>query len=129
MAKEFITKDSGQRLQNPSGMVRDVQTGKPRFDLILPKGQKYNESMLYRWAMLMMRGANKYGDRNWEKANSQEELDRFKASAFRHFLQWYSEEDDEDHASAVIFNINCFETIKLKKEEYDGKRKNKSTRN
>jgi hypothetical protein len=64
--------------------------------------------------MLMNRGAVKYGDRNWEKANSQEELDRFKASAFRHFMQWMAGEDDEDHASAVMFNLSGAEMVKQK---------------
>lgn len=30
----FVTKDSGQRQEFTSGMVRDTETGKPRFDLI-----------------------------------------------------------------------------------------------
>jgi len=114
MTKEFITKDSGQRQEYASGMKRDLQLGKPQFTLIFPEGQKYTESLFYRWAMLMTRGYEKYGWRNWEKANSKEELDRFKASAFRHFMQWYFDEEDEDHASAILFNINCFETIKTK---------------
>ena len=59
----------------------------------------------------------KYGNRNWEKANSQEEIDRFKTSAFRHFMQWFNGEEDEDHAAAVLFNVNCYESIKLKLEK------------
>jgi hypothetical protein len=117
MAKEFVTKDSGQRQDYASGMRRDLQKGKPRFDLILPAGVPYNETMLYRWAMLLSRGAEKYSERNWEKANSQEELDRFKASAMRHMVQWFSGESDEDHASAILFNVNCYETIKEKIEK------------
>lgn len=111
--KEFITKDSGERQDYKSGMRRDLQTGKPRFDLIVPTSLPFDETMLYRWAMLMTRGAEKYGIRNWEKADSQEELDRFKASCFRHFMQWIAGDDDgEDHASAIMFNINCAEYVK-----------------
>jgi len=121
---EFITKDSGKRQEYKSGMKRDLQENKARFDLVIAKYTKYNKSLLYRWAMLMYRGLVKYGERNWEKADSEEELNRFKASAFRHFMQWFSEEDDEDHAVAVLFNINCYETIKEKIEENE-KRKNK----
>jgi len=117
LGKEFITKDSGQRLEFQSGMKRDIQFGKPRFDLILPQWQKYEDTMLYRWAMILTRGWEKYGERNWEKANSQEELDRFKASAFRHFMQWMANEDDEDHAAAIFFNVNCYEAIKEKMEK------------
>jgi len=114
MAKQFITKDSGARQDYASGMRRDLQEGKPNFNLITPKFLKFDEDMLYRWAMLMTRGADKYGERNWEKANSDEEMERFKSSAFRHFMQWIKGEEDEDHAAAVFFNIGCFESIKMK---------------
>ena len=114
MAKKFITKDSGKRKNYKSGMKRDLQDGKPRFDLIIPEGQKYDETMLYRWAMLMERGMTKYGTRNWEKANSIEELNRFKQSALRHMMQWISNEDDEDHCAAILFNVNAFEWLKEK---------------
>jgi len=107
-------KDSGQRLHFDSGMVRDVADDKPAFDLVIPEGIPYSELMLTRWAELLRKGAIKYSRRNWEKANSDEELDRAKASAFRHFMQWFSGETDEDHAAAVFFNINEVETIKWK---------------
>ena len=112
--KTFITKDSGKREEYKSGMRRDLQSGKARFDLIVPNNQKYNETMLYRWAMLMERGMSKYGYRNWENANSDDELIRFKQSALRHFMQWLSNEDDEDHAAAIFFNVNCFEWLQEK---------------
>ena len=114
MVKQFITKDSGKRIDFKSGMRRDTQDNKPAFDLLMPEGQPFNETILYRWAMLMERGRLKYGRRNWEKANSKEELDRFKASAFRHFMQWLAGEDDEDHAVAVMFNITCSEFTRNK---------------
>jgi len=107
MTKDFIVKDSGERLDFDSGMRRDVQKNKPRFDLINPKILPYEETTLYRWAMLLMRGAEKYGYRNWEKANSIEEFERFKASAERHFRQFMDGETDEDHLSSVFFNLNA----------------------
>lgn len=110
----FVTKDSGAREQYKSGMVRDLEKGKPRFDLIIPKGQKFDETILYRWAMLMARGAEKYGDRNWEKANNEEELSRYLSSAIRHFMQWFNGETDEDHAVAVFFNITAAELVKAR---------------
>ena len=104
---DFETKDSGARQEYGSGMVRDLQTGKPRFDLLVPliEGMPFDEHMLTRVAMLMDRGAQKYGYRNWERATSQEEVDRFRASALRHMMQWIAGEADEDHAAAVIFNL------------------------
>lgn len=110
--KKRITKDSGKRRTFSTGMNRDVNEGKPRYDLIVPKGVQ--ESMVDRWAGLMARGAEKYGDRNWEKAATQEEHDRFVESAFRHFMQWINGDEDEDHAAAVFFNISGAEFVKEK---------------
>ena len=90
-----------------SGMRRDVDTGKPRYDLMyLP--------MITRLAELYTRGAVKYGDNNWQLADSEGELNRFKASAFRHFIQWFEGEDDEDHGAAVMWNISAAEHVKSK---------------
>lgn len=118
----FQTKDSGERAEYSSGMVRDTRAGKPRFDLLLPDGVPYKEQMLTRWAALMARGAEKYSDRNWEKARTMEELERYLDSAFRHFMQWISGEEDEDHAAAVMFNIMGAEYVRyriLNEEEPD----------
>lgn len=103
----FGTKDSGQRVEFSTGMVRDIEGDKPRYDLIWRPGLK-------RLAELMARGAKKYTDRNWEKAETQEELDRFKASANRHFEQWFQGDRDEDHMSAVIFNLFGAEMVMSK---------------
>ena len=104
----FITKDSGKRKAFASGMVRDISEDKTLWHLVT-----YG-SMLRRWAELLTRGAKKYTANNWMKANSEEEYNRFRESAFRHFMQWYSGDIDEDHASAVFFNINGAEYVKEK---------------
>lgn len=107
LSRGFGLADSGARVEFPSGMHRDTDEGKPRFDLIpLP--------MLRRWADHMAKGAVKYGDRNWELADSQAEVDRMKASAFRHFVQWLEGSTDEDHAAAVMFNVAAAETTAAK---------------
>lgn len=111
---QFETKDSGKRAEFASGMVRDTDEGKARFDLLMPEGVAYEDQLLTRFANLMERGARKYEARNWEKANSLEELDRAKSSAFRHFMQWFTGEKDEDHAAATLFNIMVAETVALK---------------
>lgn len=105
---KYKTKDSGKRVDFESGMRRDTDENKPRYDLIYMP-------MLTRWAELMARGAEKYGERNWELANSEEEMNRFKASAWRHFVQWQNGEDDEDHASAILFNVSAYEYVKDKR--------------
>lgn len=103
----WITKDSGKRQEFSTGMKRDTTENKPRYDLI-PR------FMLKRWAGLMERGAQKYDARNWEKAETVEELNRFKESAYRHFMQWMDNDMDEDHASAVLFNVAGVELVKMK---------------
>ena len=115
---DFVTKDSGKRVKYASNMVRDTQDGKPDFSLIFPD-MPYDRQPLTRWASLMTRGAEKYGRRNWQMANSQEEIERFKASAFRHFVQWLTNETDEDHMSAVMFNLLACEHTKWRMEEDD----------
>jgi hypothetical protein len=103
----FITKDSGQRQEFETGMKRDVQTGKPRYDLI-------DRAFLKRWAELMSRGAEKYGENNWRKASTPEELSRFEASATRHLFQWLDGDRTEDHAAAVAFNLAGAEMVRAK---------------
>ena len=101
---KYETKDSGERVEFASGMVRDTTDGKPRYDLI-------PHEPLKRLAELYARGAEKYGDNNWQLANSEEELQRFKASAARHFHQWLNGEQDEDHGIATAWNIFAYEHI------------------
>lgn len=110
----YETKDSGARAEFSSGMVRDTEEGKARFDLLLPKGIGFKDQMLTRFADLMARGAKKYEARNWEKARGEEELERYISSALRHLIQWATGETDEDHAAAVMFNLTAAETVKVK---------------
>jgi hypothetical protein len=107
MTKIFTeVKDSGERAKFESGMVRDTSTNKVDYSLIL------DGPMFKRWAQHLTNGAVKYAKRNWMKASGDPELDRFRESALRHFIQWYYGETDEDHASAVYFNINGAEFVK-----------------
>lgn len=92
--RKFTTKDSGKRQSFPSGMVRDVQDGKPRFDLIPVEG-------LHRLADLYARGAEKYGEDNWKKGQP---YSRAYASLFRHLIQWREGDRSEDHIAAVAWN-------------------------
>lgn len=99
---KYETKDSGTRIEFTSGFCRDIADEKPRYDLIPPE-------LLKRLAEMYARGAQKYGDDNWKKANSPEEYQRFIGSAFRHFEQWRAGEQDEDHAIGAIWNIIAYE--------------------
>jgi len=108
---DFVTKDSGERMEFSSGMVRDTTEGKTLYHLV------FSGPMLWRWAELLTRGAEKYDENNWMKAESKEELARFRASAVRHFFQWVRGDTDEDHGAAVFFNINGYEYVKGKLRE------------
>jgi hypothetical protein len=110
----YETKDSGVRAEYKSGMVRDTQEGKARFDLMRPKNVPYEAQFLTRVAQLMTRGIGKYGLRNWEHADSLEELERFEGSAERHLHQYLAGDTDEDHAAAVVFNLLAAETTRWK---------------
>jgi hypothetical protein len=103
----FTTKDSGKRQEFETGMRRDTQDGKPRYDLI-------PQFAITRWADLMARGAVKYGDSNWTLASTPEEYKRFKASAWRHFMQYMSGDREEDHMAAIFFNVVAMERLYLK---------------
>lgn len=109
--KEFTVKDSGQRQQFDSGMQRDVTDGKVMHSLV------YDGPMLERWAAHITKGAKKYTPRNWMLATGQDELDRFRDSAARHFFQWMNGDTEEDHAAAVFFNLNGAEFVKQRMEE------------
>lgn len=103
----YETKDSGERQVFATGMQRDSGAKELEPGLIpIP--------MLVRWAELMGRGAAKYEARNWERACTPEELDRFQRSAFRHFVQWMRGDTDEDHAAATFFNIAGAEHVKAR---------------
>jgi hypothetical protein len=109
---DFIVKDSGKRVDYPSGMRRDVDEGKPVYTLI-------DLTFLHRIATHLTKGMKKYGRDNWRCANSPEELQRFKDSAFRHLMQYLNEETDEDHMSAVCFNLMAAEYVKRRLEEHE----------
>lgn len=105
--EQFETKDSGMRVSFDTGMVRDMQDNKPRYDLI-------DRVFLKRWAELMARGANKYGENNWRKAATEAEFARFQASATRHLFQRLDGDRTEDHAAAVAFNLAGAEMVREK---------------
>lgn len=107
----FVVKDSGAREGFESGMVRDTEDGKADFTLIR------RGPMFRRWAEHLTKGAVKYGRHNWTNANSAEEFERFQRSAARHFEAWLAGERDEDHAAAVMFNLNAAEYVLIRLSE------------
>jgi hypothetical protein len=86
-----------------NGFVRDIDDTKLRYDLI-------PLDMLERLAWLYTRGAVKYWDSNWLNA-TWADIQSFKRSAWRHFVQRMRGDDDEDHAIAVCRNIFAYEHL------------------
>ena len=107
----YNVKDSGERQQFDSGMVRDVTDGNIDYSLI------YDGPMYDRWAEHLTKGAQKYSARNWMKADGASELERAVGSAARHFRQWMRGDRDEDHAAACYFNINLAEYVRSRLED------------
>lgn len=157
---DFVTKDSGERQEFKSGMVRDTQNGKLRHDLsfdgplfwslfgdtkfktLVKAAESWYtcggldaaarvvhaladlEGGLFvvvdRHAALMMRGAVKYSEKNWMKANGEEELKRFVISFCHHLKQYLNGETDEDHMAALYFNMNGAEFVREKLTKASG---------
>ena len=91
---EHILEDSGSRRDFVTGAVRDIVTGKGRFDLISPIA-------LLRLAQHYENGALKYSARNWEKGIP---LSVYLDSAERHINRFKEGSRTEDHMAAVMWN-------------------------
>ena len=103
---DYVVKDSGARQSFASGMVRDTEEGKTDYTSLVEV-----EPLLTRLCQHLHKGAVKYGRGNWQHADSAEERDRFKRSAARHMRAYLLGETDEDHAAAVVFNLNAAEAV------------------
>lgn len=113
--------DSGQRVTFSSGSMRDPSEGKIKWSRI------HIGPMARRWAQHLTTAEAKYPDpepgvANFSLIHTEEERIRYRESALRHFMSWYHGETNEDHASAVFFNVNGVEIIKAKQrgEKIDG---------
>ena len=92
---EFTIKDSGQRQEFETGSKRDTNEGKSRPDLISPYFQE-------RLGHHLAKGAKKYGENNWAKGQP---LKRYMESLERHLMLAKMGKVDEDHLSAIAFNV------------------------
>lgn len=101
---DYDLKDSGKRQTFGTGSRRDVNEGKPRFDLL-------SIPALERVAEVCRKGAIKYGDNNWRLGQP---VTRYYESGLRHLLQWANGEDDEDHLAQAAWNL-----LAIMQVEYD----------
>lgn len=90
-----MIKDSGERTAFETGAVRDMHTGKGRFDL-LPW------HAIHDVAKHCEEGALKYGERNVDKGIPQHSL---VDSAIRHLVKYIHNETDEQHLRAAAWNV------------------------
>jgi hypothetical protein len=77
-----------------TGAKRDTQSGKLRYDLISPLA-------LTRLAVIYTKGAEHYGDRNWEKGMP---FSRVMASLQRHLFAFLMGDTSEDHLAQMVWN-------------------------
>ena len=89
-------KDGGDREKYATGMVREPNGGRGRFELISPIALK-------KLAIHYENGCIKYPDRNWEKGGK---LSRHFCSAMRHLTDLLEGDRTEDHISAAAWH--CF---------------------
>jgi hypothetical protein len=92
-------KDTGKREKFKSGMIREPNNLRGRYDLISPIALKA-------LAVHYERGSMKYEDRNWELGGK---LSRHLNSAIRHLNEFLEGDRSEDKLSACVFN--CFAII------------------
>ena len=83
--------------QFQSGAQRDNGTDKLRMSL-MPQQE------LKRVMKRYLDGAEKYGENNWMKGMP---LSVYYDCAHRHLDAWWSGDDKEDHAAAVVWNMLC----------------------
>lgn len=114
---EFVSllgalKDSGAREEFATGSRRDSRAGKGRFDLLLMGMPE----ALRRLAVLLERGAAKYGERNWEKGQP---ISRYVDSAVRHLARAATGAVDEDHLVQAAWN--CLAAVETLNRVRDGR--------
>jgi hypothetical protein len=92
---DFVVKEEQEKRTFETGAIRNSAKGKGRCDL-LPAGP------LLRLAVHYEKGAEIYGDRNWEKGIP---INEMISSGLRHIFNYMQGERTEDHLAAAAFNI------------------------
>lgn len=109
---EFTIKDSGTRTEFSGGMVRDASAGfKTDYTSVM------FGPMLERWAIHCTKGRDKYPDQapgvpNWTLASGADEFLHARGSLLRHLMAYLRGDTDEDHAAAIMFNVNVMEYVR-----------------
>lgn len=111
MSKQIV-KAPDKLINGAGGMVRSSVEGKVDYSLAL------DGPMFARLAEHLTKAMEHYPKRNWLRASTEcdpvkraESRDRFRTSVVRHFYQWFTGDTSEDHAAAMIFNLNGYEMM------------------
>ena len=112
----YTIKDSGKRQEFDGGAMRDTEEGKLDYSNLFV----HFEPMGTRYVIHMTNGRKKYpdpvpGTPNWTLFEATPEvLARTERSLDRHYKAYRAGMTDEDHAAAILFNLNLCEKIKAK---------------
>lgn len=110
----YDIKDSGSRQSFTGGAVRDTEEGKLDYSNLFV----WFEPMGTRYVAHMTKGRTKYpdpepGTPNWSLFEATPEtLARTERSLDRHYKAYRMGQTDEDHAAAILFNLNLAEKIR-----------------
>lgn len=106
--------DTGARTAFAGGGVRDTSEGKPRFDLLWPKDVPLDSQFLARMAHVLMLGAAKYDERNWELFHTPEAVAHAQASLGRHYAGYMAGDTSEDHLAMMGCNLLILASLEWK---------------
>ena len=79
--------------------------GKPDFTLV-------DWDLIERVALHLGAHAAAKGRDNWRNASTEDDLLRFRQSAWRHHVAWDRGDRDEDHAAALVWNVGGAELVR-----------------
>lgn len=91
---------------------RESQEGKSRLDLVISPNVAYEDQLFVRYGNWLARGAAKYGEGNMRQLEGEKAEAHAIGAAFRHLVKWALGEEDEDHASAVIANLDIVNDLR-----------------
>ena len=102
-------RDSRPRETFDSGAVREIRSGKGRYDLV-------SEIALFRLARVYEKGSFKYTPRNWEKGMP---FHLFVDSAKRHIAQYTLGDKAEDHLAQAAWNLFSLMHLEITHPEFN----------
>jgi len=91
-------------IEHKGGFLREDKSNKVDYTLI-------PHEILTDLAIHYTEGAKKHGIDNWKKSKDNK---GFLKSAYRHFIAILLGKEDEDHVSALIWNVSCYKWHKNK---------------